>query len=157
MPKGIFNPFVEKKPKKDFQASTDHKKPFDTEFGTPLPGNIKLDGDSHVLELQQIELEDIAIRLGTLVKDLTRKHRSVLLRHGIDLIQEGSRPLEPGEVSLPTPEGHLCVFIADESAHDDPKRNAKTEVEVFRRLARAFQEVPREILAKHKARVIVRA
>lgn len=153
MPKGVFNPYVKKKPKKKFQAPTDHKNPYDTEFGTPRLGNIKLDGDSYVLELQELDVANIAARLGELLDDSVKNHRSILLRHGIDLLPlQDTRALEQGEVSLPTPKGHLCVYVSEENLKD----KSKTEVEVFRRIACAFREIPREILAKHKARVIVR-
>jgi len=154
MPKGIFNPFKEKVEKKDFQSASDFSSPFDTEFGeTPL-GNIKLDGDSHVLELKELELKDVPKRLGDLLKDVLTEHRDVMLRHGIDLRPPGETlQLEKNEMSLPTPAGSLCVTVSEPDLGD----KAKIEVEIFRRVACALREVPRNLLVKHKARLIVRA
>lgn len=154
MPKGIFNPYKEKVEKKNFQAAVDFDNPYDTEFGTAPLGNIKLDGDSHVLELKEIELKDVPTRLGALIKDVIEQHREVLIRHSIDLLPpEGTRLLKSNEVSLPTPSGHICVSIIGNLNENQPK----IEVEVFRRVACALREVPRSLLAKHKARLIVRA
>ena len=157
MPRGIFNPYVEKKPKKNFQSPTDPKNPFDTEFrDAPPVGDIKLDGDSYVLELRNLDSDHIAQRLGELISDAVTTHREVLVRHGIDIIPKGvTREIEHGEVSLPTPHGAICVFV---STYDENKEDqTKIEIEVFRRIACAFREIPREILERHKARVIVRA
>lgn len=154
MPKGIFNPFVEKVPKKDFHAASSLNNPYNTEFGDVPLGNVKLDGDSHVLELKNIDIKDVPKRLGALVADVMRQHRKVLTRHGIDLIPQGAtRKIESNEVSLPTPSGQVCVIITETDMSNKPK----IEVEVFRRVACALREVPRSLLAKHKARLIVRA
>ncbi len=157
MPRGVFNPFVTKKPKKNFQSPTDHKNPYDTEFGDAPPvGDIKLDGDSFVLELKNLDIDNVAQRLGELLNDAIQTHRDVLARHGIDLIPKGvTREIEVGEVSLPTPHGAICVFVA--SFEENKEDQAKIEIEVFRRIACAFREIPREILERHNARVIVRA
>ena len=154
MAKGVFNPFEVPKKKKKFRSSTDLKNPYDSEFSTPTLGDIKLDGDSYVLELKEIDLKDIAPRLGALLKDVTAAHRDVMLRHGVELLPiEDPRAIEEGEVSLPTPDGHICVYVSQENT----EQKVQTEVEVFRRIACALLEVPRELLVKHKARVIVRA
>jgi len=154
MPKGVFNPFKETIEKKDFQSAADFNSPFDTEFEEPPLGNIKLDGDSHVLELKNLELKDVPKRLGELLQDVLKDHRNVMLRHGIDLLPPGkTRPLEKGEMTLPTPAGSLCVTVSEPDLED----KAKIEVEIFRRVACALREIPRNLLAKHKARLIVRA
>ncbi len=154
MSKGIFNPYKEKVVKKDFNAASNFANPQDTEFGEVPVGNIKLDGDSHVLELKEAELKDVPGRLGSLLKDVMEQHREVLIRHGIDILPRGdTRQLESNEVSLPTPAGHICVIISEASIED----KTKTEVEVFRRVACALREVPRNLLVIHKARLIVRA
>ncbi len=147
MTTGVFNPYVAKKKK---------KKPPPT-FGNPaeeiILGNIRLDGDSYVLELQHADLKDIPARLGALLKDVSKDHGHILVRHGIDILPPGhTRQLEAGEVSLPTPDGHICVFIGE---HDSNQREA--EIQVFRRLACALREVPRTILVKNQAKILERA
>jgi len=156
MPKGVFNPYRPKKPKKDFRSPTDNRNPYDTEFGEPVSGNIKLDGDSHILELKQLEIEDIPSRLGDLIDDVIKSHRDVLLRHGIELVPaDRYAQIAQNTVCLPTPKGYITAQLQNETAESMNK--PKVEVEVFRRLAHALREVPREILKKHKARIIVRA
>lgn len=154
MPKGVFNPYAPKVEKKDFHSAASLDNPFDTEFGEVPLGNVKLDGDSHVLELQNLEVADVPQRLGELVGDALKEHRNILHRHGIDILPKvGARVLEDNEVSLPTPAGYLCVVISEPNAGN----TAKIEVEVFRRVACALREIPRSLLVKHKARLIVRA
>ena len=141
MATGIFNPYVEKKPQ---------PKPGQTD--EPVLVDLQLDGDSYVLELQQVGLKEIPVRLGALLKDVAREHSHVLARHGIDILPLGhTRQLEEGEVALPTPDGHLCVYVGE---HGDDTKD--TEIRVFRRLACALREVPRKILVKNHAKVIER-
>jgi hypothetical protein len=141
MATGIFNPYVEKK---------EPPQPGGAE--EVIPGDIRLDGDSYVLELQQVDVKDIPARLGALLTDVMVDHRHVLVRHGIDILPRGeTRQLEENEVSLPTPAGHLCVYIGD--PEDD---TVKTEVKVFRRIACALREVPRKILVKNRAKILER-
>jgi hypothetical protein len=151
---GIFNPYKIKVPKKDFQSPIDGENPYDTEYGEAKLGNIKLDGDSYVLELQELDAEGIAGRLGELLKTVSEEHKDTLLRHGIELIPTNStRQLEEGEVSLPTPDGNIYLFVSPDAVGN----NNQTEVDAFRRITGALKEVPRELLVKHKARIIVRA
>ncbi len=143
MPKGVFNPFAEKK----------KHRPMGKALEAPL-GDIKLDGDSYVLELKQLDVEDIPVRLGELLHDVMLNHKEVLVRHGIDILSRGdSRHLEENEVSLPTPVGHICVYVG---APETDKPSA-TEVKVFRRIACALREVPRNLLIKHKVSILERA
>jgi hypothetical protein len=150
---GIFNPYEKPKENPSFRSATDSNDPADTEYIAPV-GNIKLDGDSYVLEFTGIEVEEIADRLGKLIMDAQKNYPQVLKRHGIEMLPlQDPRTLKGYEVSLPTPEGHLCVGISKDNV-DDP---LKIEVEVFKRIARAFKEIPKELLAAHRARVIMRA
>ena len=143
MPAGIFNPYVEKKKPKSPGGDIE----------APL-GDIRLDGDSYVLEFKELNLEDLPTKLGELLHDITLKHKEVLLRHGIDILPRGgTRHLEDNEVTLPTPVGHICVFV-DSLKEDKP---LATEVKVFRRIACALREVPRTLLKKHQVTIVERA
>ena len=141
MATGIFNPYVEKK-----------KPPVPGDLEKVIPGDIRLDGDSYILELQQVDVKDLPARLGALLKDVMVDYSHVLMRHGIDILPRGeTRQLEENEVALPTPEGHICVYVG--KSEDGP---VNTEVKVFRRIACALREVPRKILVKNKAKVLER-
>ncbi len=106
-----------------------------------------------MLCLRELEPDDIPLRLGLLLKDVTQAHGAVLQRHGIELVKlHGGRDIGKNEMSLPTPKGHLCVQVSQESLENP----IKAEVEIFRRVACALREIPRTILAKHKASVKVR-
>lgn len=141
MPTGVFNPFEQKK-----------KPPTKTEEQQEL-GDIRLDGDSYILELRQVARDGLVVRLGHLIHTLMRTHRSTLLRHGIELRKEGDKAkLEENEVGLKTPAGHICVYI--EPNPSDTK--ADIEVKVFRRIACALHSIPRKVLEANNARVIER-
>jgi len=141
MATGVFNPYIEKK-----------KQPEPGDSEEIIPGDIRLDGDSYVLELRQVDQKDLPARLGALLRDVMMDHSHVLMRHGIDILPRGeTRQLEENEVSLPTPAGHICVYVGD--VKDDP---VNTEIKVFRRIACALREVPRKILAKNRAKVLER-
>ena len=140
MSSGIFNPFVPDKnsPKREPPKEL---------------GDIRLDGDSYVLELKQITRDGVPERLGALIQTIMRTHRHILVRHGIDLRTEGGKhALEENEVGLQTPQGHICVYVP---VVPNEKKHA-TEVKVFRRIACALREIPRNILETHNTRVIER-
>jgi len=140
MATGIFNPFAPA------------KKPEQKQKDEPL-GDIRLDGDSYVLELQRITMDGVPERLGTLLKTIMKTHRATLLRHGIDLRNDGGeQALEENEVGLQTPAGHICVYVPN----DPEDKQTSTEVKVFRRIACALREIPRKILEDNNARVIER-
>ena len=145
MSKGIFNPY--EAPKKDFRAAVDDN-PYDTEHGGPTKGSVKLDGDSYILEFKDAELEDVPVRLGELIYTVIQSYRTHMLQHGINLVSlDSEHHPEEQEMSLPTPRGHLSVYVDKE----------KNETEVWRRIAYALHLLPlKETLAKHKAKILVR-
>lgn len=151
MPKGIFNPY--QKPKKNFVSPTGAK-PFNTEFQEASGGTIRLDGDSYILELAGADLKEVPSRLGALIYDVTQLEgcKDELARYGIRLhLPQEKLDLSPEElidtVILKTDAGFLQVHIEDFSS----------EVGIYRRIAHALYCLPiRNILKKHRARIIVR-
>jgi hypothetical protein len=151
MPSGIFNPYAAPKPpeekKKNFQATTDMKNPYNSEYAPGTVGRIdvSLDGDTYVVVFQNAKVETIAQRLGELMKDLATTHSEELRRYGIDF--GSSAPPTASELTLPTPLGVLRVDTGGE----------KNEVVVYRRLGYALYRMNiAPILKKHAIRVFVR-
>lgn len=147
MTTGIFNPYVEKKPKKYERAPTDEEM-YSEEYGGPAKDDVKLDGNSYILELKEADLEDVPGRLGELLYGVMQEHPAHMLQHGINLTPlDAALKVEDNELSLPTPSGHISVYVDKE----------KDETEVWRRVAHALHLLPNnQILVKHKARIIVR-
>lgn len=130
---GIFNPYQQPKPKKKKE---------------PLLASVRLDGDSYILEFFNVALKGIPERLGDLIHDIQLKYHSQLIQNGIDLHPTNeSFTLEEGELSLPTPKGHLTVYVGT---------NGK-EVDAYRRIGYALCRLPIEdILTKHNTKIITR-
>jgi hypothetical protein len=151
MPKGIFNPFKGPEPeKKNFIAATDPNNPYNTEYSAAPKSTIRLDGDSYVLQFDQIELEELHTRIEALLGDVLKKHEPELNAAGVYYTYKNNTslnlptPLAPGELRLETPNGYLTIYAGE---------NGK-EVECFRRLAYALYPLPiKDILAKHHAKV----
>ena len=148
---GVYNPFSE--PKKEFRASTGDR-PLNTEFRKDGPGDIRLDGGSHIIVLKKTTLEAIPARLGALVHDINLKHRDGLGRHGICLGDSGKTNTywlacadkSPEIMDLTTPQG--TMYICAEEQNED---------EAFVRLGQAFMLLPvKRILEKHHVNVVVR-
>jgi hypothetical protein len=148
--KGIFNPFQKPgAPKKNFVGATDPKNPRDTEYQEETPkSTIRLDGDSYVLQFNNVEVEELHKRLEALLQDVAKVHRSALTAAGVSFIPKPAVPeLTQGQLRLETPLGFIIVY-----AGEDGK-----EVDCFRRLAYALYSLPiKDLLAKHHARVYKR-
>lgn len=148
MTKGIFNPFRKPPPdKKNFQSPIG-KEPYDTEYGAPEE-NIRLDGDSFVIEFQNTKLEDIPSKLANIISSVIQEHREFLNDYGIDLRPKSEqRPLEDGELVLPTQAGQLYVYVGLEG----------TQIEAFRRIGYVLHKLPvSDILKNNRVKVIARA
>jgi len=150
MTKGIFNPFRKPgAPKKNFVGATDPKNPRDTEYREETPkSTIRLDGDSYALQFNNIEMEELHMRLEALLCDVIKDHRAALTAAGVSYVPKPETPeLSPGELRLETPKGFIVVYAGE----------GGKEVDCFRRLAYALYGLPvRDILAKHQARVYKR-
>jgi hypothetical protein len=148
--KGIFNPFQKPgAPKKNFVGATDPKNPRDTEYQEDTPkSTIRLDGDSYVLQFNNVEVEELHKRLESLLRDVAKEHSAALTSAGVSFLAKPATPeLSPGELRLETPMGFIVVY-----AGEDGK-----EVDCFRRLAYALYGLPiKDLLAKHRARVYKR-
>lgn len=149
MPSGIFNPFKkQEKPKQNYVGATDPKNPRDTEYADPPKSTIRLDGDSYVLQLNEVELEEVNARLEALLRDVAKEHSNVLSDAGVSFHTKPQIPeLRTGEMRLETPAGFIVVYAGE----------GGKEVDCFRRLAYALYGLPiNELLARHKARVYKR-
>lgn len=150
MVKGIFNPFNRPgTPKKNFVGATDPKNPLDTEYRDDVPkSNIRLDGDSYVLQINNVEMEELHTRLELLVREVAREHGAALAAAGVSYVDKSATmELRPGEQRLETPMGFIIVY-----AGEDGK-----EVDCFRRLAYALYGLPiKDILDKYHASVYKR-
>jgi hypothetical protein len=148
--KGIFNPFQKPgAPKKSFVGATDPKNPRDTEYqDEPPKSTIRLDGDSYVLQFNDIELEDLNKRLETLLQEVSREHAPALTDAGVMFVPKPNIPeLSEGQLRLETPRGYVVVYAGE---------NGK-EVDCFRRLAYALYGLPiKDILDRHNAKVYKR-
>jgi hypothetical protein len=147
MPKGIFNPYKKPEEKKDFKSPLGDN-PYDTEYGQ-REENIRLDGDSYVIEFKNTKLEEIPVRLINLVKDAMKQNTDYFHSQGITLIPKGEKyQTTSEEIILPTQEGQLCVYVGV----------GGTEVEAFRRIGYTLHNlsVP-TVLKTHNAKVIKRA
>lgn len=143
---GIFNPFkTPNERKQDFISPLDAKHPLDTEYVSPPKSTIRLDGDSYVLQFNDIEMEDLHTRLEKLLKDVAKKHAVALSQAGVSFVSKPNEPeLSSGQLRLETPTGFIVVY-----AGDDGK-----EVDCFRRLAYALYLLPiKDLLDVHNARV----
>jgi len=151
MPSGIFNPFKKPgPPKKDFVGATDPKNPLNTEYEDSPKSTIRLDGDSYVLQLDNIDMEEVNTRLEAIIRDLWSNpaYQERLVANGVRFAKKPELPeLNPGEMRLETPRGYILVYAGD---------NGK-EVDCFRRLAYTLYLLPiKELLAKHKAKAYKR-
>ena len=150
MAKGIFNPFkAPDPPKKPFVSSTDPLHPLNTEYNAPTKGTIRLDGDSYVLQFNNIDLEELRDRLEALIKDIIRaNHTDRLAYEGVSFHDYPDVPvLTDGQLRLKTPTGHLVIYAGEHGK----------EVDCFRRLAYALYNLPiKDILDKHNAKVYKR-
>jgi hypothetical protein len=149
MTKGIFNPFKKPgTPKQDFVSPTDAKNPLNTEYQEPPKSTIRLDGDSYVLQLNDLELEEVNERLELILKTVAKQYARELQSAGVSFIVKPQKPdLTSGQLKLETPTGYVIVYAGDQGK----------EVDCFRRLAYALYTLPiKELLAKHKARVYKR-
>jgi hypothetical protein len=147
---GIFNPFLtpNERKKKKFVGATDPVNPRDTEYKEPPKSTIRLDGDSYVLQINDVEFEELNARLEFLLKEVAQQHGAALTRAGVSFIDKPNRPeLIEGQLSLETPTGFIIVYAGE---------NGK-EVDCFRRLAYALYLLPiKDILDKHNSRVYKR-
>lgn len=146
---GIFNPFISpSERKKKFVGATDPQTPRDTEYKEPPKSTIRLDGDSYVLQINNVEMEELNTRLELLLKDVAQRHGVALTDAGVSFITKPKRPtLIEGQLSLETPTGFIVVYAGE---------NGK-EVDCFRRLAYALYLLPiKDILDKHNSRVYKR-
>jgi hypothetical protein len=107
-----------------------------------------LDGDSYVLQFNNIEMEELHTRLEALLKDIAKKHALALSQAGVSFVSKPHTPeLFPGQLRLETPSGFIIVY-----AGEDGK-----EVDCFRRLAYALYLLPiKDLLVVHDARVYKR-
>jgi hypothetical protein len=153
MKSGIFNPFAPKTapPKRKMTPSLERGVSLAEEAGEGeyKGSSIRLDGGSYILELNEIELEDVPDRLGNLVKEIIEHHPDHMFQQGVQLIPRGKTfQVDDEEMVLPTPVGHLLVYVGSVMEEDT----------AYRRIAHALRHLPIEsILAKHKARIIVRS
>ena len=150
MAKGIFNPFRKPEaPKKDFIGATDPRNPYDTEYNTDTSkSTIRLDGDSYVLQFNNVEMEELHSRLELLLKDVIKDHEDALAANGVSFIPKPQYPeLTEGQLRLETPTGFVVVYAGE---------NGK-EVDCFRRLAYSLYLLPiKDILVRNKAKVYKR-
>lgn len=132
---GVFNPYQEPPEKK--------------KEGPPPDASIRLDGDSYILEFQNVRLNEIPSRLGNLIHDVREKHLSHMVRNGIELYPlKEIFNLEKDELVLPTPKGHLVVYVGE----------GGKEVDAYRRVAFALRGLPiADIMNKYQARIIARS
>jgi len=147
MLKGIFNPYKKPRDKKDFKSSTGDN-PYDTEYGK-REENIRLDGDSYVIEFKNAILEDIPLRLIQLIKEIAKDNHVYLASQGISVIPKSEKyQVSTEEIILPTQEGQLCIFVG----------KGGSEVDAYRRIGYALYNlsVP-AILKKHNVKLIARA
>jgi len=148
---GIFNPYAEKKPPpKRKNLTLDRGISLAEEMGMTEPeSSIRLDGGSFILELRQLDLKDVPGRLGNLLKDVIQEHPAHMSDRGIQLVPRKEQfNANEDELVLPTPTGHLIVYVGSEMNEDA----------AYRRIAHALMHLPiKNILAKHQARIIVRS
>jgi hypothetical protein len=148
VPKGIFNPYKKPEEKKKNFKSPMGENPYDTEYGK-REENIRLDGDSYILEFKNVQFEEIPGKLVNLIKDVLKNDQGYLRSQGINLISKDEKyQISAEEIILPTQEGQLCVYVGA----------GGTEIEAFRRIGYALHQlsVP-DILKKHHVKLIARA
>lgn len=119
-----------------------------TEPTTPPNTSIRLDGDAFILELMNIRIEEIPGRLGMILQDVNKNHAAYLIQNGIEL-RPTKEPitLEEDELVLPTPQGHLVVYVG----------KGGQEIDAFRRIGFVLHKLPvSDILRKHEVNIITR-
>lgn len=148
MTAGVFNPFAPpEKKKKNFHSAMDNERPRDTEYEDSGPKSIiRLDGDSYVLQFEDIVFEDLLWRLYALLQAVHKQYAAQLLENGIQVLDQPPKHMAPTDLHLETPGGSIVVHAP----------NGK-EVDCFRRIAYTLYILPiRDLLAKHKAKVYKR-
>lgn len=144
---GIFNPFEEPKPAK---AAPTIDPTGETQY---VPPEVTLDMGIYVLKLKNAKVEDVANRMGALIKELMDKYPEGFLHTGVNIIPRGDTyQLDHEEVQLTTDSGYLCVYVGDMSDNPDELEN-----EAFKRIAHAISVTKDpEILDKHGVTLIRR-
>jgi len=148
---GIFNPFKKPgKPKQDYVSSTDPKNPRDTEYTEMPKGSIRLDGDSYVLQINNVTLEELTLRLELLLQAVSNIHSKELQTAGVFFYSKPYKPtLQDDQLLLETPNGYIVIYAQLEES--------RKEVDCYRRLAYALYSLPiQNILVKHNAKVYKR-
>jgi hypothetical protein len=141
--KGIFNPFVTKKPQKKNPKSSIEQ--INEEEGIIVPSTVTLDGDSYGITFKGVDTpEDAAERLVGLIYEVSLQHKEELNRHGVS----AGEPTKDDEVALHANDKHISVYIED---------NVQDEVPVYRRIAHALLQLPiQKILRAHAAQIYER-
>jgi hypothetical protein len=151
MPTGIFNPFEAPKPKKkDYRSplkADAHEDPLGEQF-PKAPKKIILDGETYGIEFKGTEtLDDVRKVLWEMLYEVNKTEKDLLERNGIFVKGKSDEiALSLGELVLALPQGKIIVYAGENG----------TEIDIYRRLGYALNQVNAKILTRHGVRVIMR-